>query len=129
MFRFKQFLISVYVCIVSFAHAQHPIQISQSSINFGVGYENTPSYTDVTFINNWSNPVTFDSVYFFKFLNYNHFYTSDTVFTIQPGASKTVTIYFKPLHNMGINSEIVFRNNSGYGPIVIDVKGQGRYAK
>jgi endonuclease I len=129
MFRFKQFLISVCVCIVSFAHAQHPIQISQSSINFGVGYENTPSYTDVTFINNWSNPVTFDSVYFYKFLNYNHFYTSDSVFTIQPGASKTVTIYFKPLHNMGINSEIVFRNNSGFGPIVIDVKGQGRYAK
>lgn len=108
--------------------AQHPITLSQNSIDFGLVIDNSPASQVITFSNSSNQNITVDSILFFRNWNRNSFRVSDSVFTIPANGSKQITVFFEPKHNMFHNSELIFLNNSKSGPIRLDVRGQGRYA-
>lgn len=64
------------------------------------------------------------------FAIYDHkpFWTPDSIFVLGSGAQRAVKVYFKPLHNILNNSELIIQNNSGLGALRVDLLGQGVYA-
>lgn len=108
--------------------AQHPLTLSQSSIDFGLVIDNSPANQVLTFTNASNQDITVDSVLFFRNWNKNSFRVSDSSFVVPANGSKQITVYFEPKHNMFHNSELIFMNSSHHGPIRLDVRGQGRFA-
>ncbi len=67
-------------------------------------------------------------VHNFNFYGKKNFWTNDSVFTLNSRDSINLKVYFKPVHNLYHNSELVIRANNGKGQVSINVKGQGSYA-
>jgi hypothetical protein len=55
------------------------------------------------------------------------FYVDDSTIQIKANSSETVTVHFKPVHNIKYNSELVIITNSKTGSFSIDLKGEGKY--
>ncbi len=126
MKKLSSLFVAFLLCTALFA--QHPLTLSQSSIDFGLVIDNSPANQVITFNNSSNQDIRVDSVIFFRNWNRNSFRVSDSSFIVPANGTKQVTIYFEPKHNMYLNSELVFMNNGHHGPVRLDVKGQGRFA-
>lgn len=55
------------------------------------------------------------------------FYVDDSTITLTANSNQTITVHFKPVHNVKYNSELVVVSESKTGSIAIDLKGDGQY--
>ncbi len=55
------------------------------------------------------------------------FYVDDSTITVKGNSSETITVHFKPVHNIKYNTELVVISNSKTGSISVDLKGDGEY--
>lgn len=106
---------------------QHPLQISAQQLQFGTNTELQADSLLLTITNNSSQAIQI-SPRVFTLLGSPAFGVSDTMFTVTGGASFNLKVYFKPSHNILNNSELLLINNSGFGHIGIDLRGQGSYS-
>jgi hypothetical protein len=107
---------------------QAPIGVLTPQLAFGSVYETSSDSLPLILVNYSNQVIDITKVKFYPSYNSYPFSTSDTNFSINPSAAKTIYIKFKPIHNIYHNSEIVIENSSNYGNISVDVKGQGLYS-
>lgn len=65
----------------------------------------------------------------FEVYQHRPFWTPDSVFTLAGAAQRTIKVYFKPLHNILNNSELIVQHNGNGGSLRVDLRGQGRYSR
>jgi hypothetical protein len=65
----------------------------------------------------------------FEVYQHRPFWTPDSVFTLAGAAQRTVKVYFKPLHNILNNSELIVQHNGNGGSLRVDLRGQGTYSR
>jgi hypothetical protein len=61
-------------------------------------------------------------------IHHPDFYLNDTAFVLSPSAKKTLTVTFKPKHNITYNTELIVSSNSRYGSLRVDIQGDGAYS-
>ncbi|MDX1909402.1 MAG: endonuclease [Bacteroidia bacterium] len=112
------------ICAQAQPLVPHPAQLQ-----FGVAYENAPASLPLTLVNPHDYPVSVSGVQTFGTYGKTAFRVSDSVFTILPLDSVTLTVTFQPRHNIYHNSELVFLTGNPLGSLRVDVQGQGRYSQ
>ncbi len=77
-------------------------------------------------ITNTSNvPVNVTNIKFYAIYNDFPFSASENSFSLSANGSRTIQIYFEPVHNIINNSELVIQHNANSGFEAVDVYGQG----
>lgn len=100
-----------------------------SQLNFGTTNELSSSMRSVILTNNMSRSVEVTDVRFYNTYGAAAFSVSSSSFTIAPGASATLDVWFSPRHNISHNSEMVIFNDGLRGSVRVDLIGQGTYSK
>lgn len=107
--------------------AQQPLQLSTNQLQFNTINELQLDSQSVTITNQSSQTVQL-KVKFFTLWGDPCFWVNDSVFSLGANASRVLRVYFKPVHNILNNSELLLVNNGGYGNLSIDLQGQGTYS-
>ena len=109
--------------------AQSPIQISQTSLDFGNVFENAPDSLPLIFTNNGNETVNISEIRFYKTYKDYPFSIGDSVFSIDPDSSKTIFVKFAPVHNILHHSTMLIFSDAERGVINVPILGQGKYSK
>ena len=56
------------------------------------------------------------------------FYVDDSIVTVKANSRETVTVHFKPAHNITYNSEMVVITDTKSGSLSVDLRGIGAYS-
>lgn len=108
-------------------NGQQILQLSSNQLQFNTINELQLDSQSVTITNQSSNTIQL-KVKFFTVWGDPCFWVNDSVFTLGANASRVLRVYFKPIHNILNNSELLLINNGGYGNLSIDLQGQGTYS-
>jgi hypothetical protein len=100
----------------------------KASINFGSTFENSFVKDSVTFTNNTSARIDIDSIIINSYYGSKPFYTTVQSFFVLPNATWKVYVYFKPVHNIYHNGEMIISCRQT-GAIRIGLSGIGNYSK
>lgn len=107
--------------------AQGLVTVSSLQLQFPATSEQGLDSLSLTVTNTLSFPVDC-RVLTFAVYDHKPFWTPDSIFVLGSGAQRVVKVYFKPLHNILNNSELIIQTNSGLGALRVDLLGQGVYA-
>lgn len=113
--------------VASSSGSSQALRLSRDSIVFATTTETGLDSATVKVFNDGSSALSC-RVHNFNFYGKKNFWTNDSVFTLNGRDSITLKIYFKPVHNLLHNSELVIRSNNGKGQVAINVRGQGSYS-
>lgn len=123
----KKLILSALLGLAYTAQAQ-TISVNLSNVQYGNVNELAPDSVTLTLSNPWNYDVHVTGVHHYALYNKFPFTVSDSIFTIPANGTKDVKVYANIRHNIAHNSEIVFLNDGGRGPIIVDVKAQGEYS-
>ncbi len=119
----------IIILSLSYISKSQGLNTSLKVLNFGTVYETETDSINITIYNIHTNDITVNNISTFNIYGNKPFYIKDNNFTINAGDSLITTIYFKPIHNIFHNSEIIFHVNEGLGDLKIDLQAQGCYTK
>jgi endonuclease I len=108
-------------------NGQQILQLSSNQLQFNAINELQLDSQQVS-LTNQSNGTIQLKVKFFTLLGDPCFWVNDSIFSLGANASRVLWVYFKPVHNVLNNSELLLVNNGGFGNLSIDVQGQGSYS-
>jgi hypothetical protein len=118
----------VAVLLALSAYAQPLLQANTQQITFGTINETQTDSAQLTFTNPTATDIFIDEFKFFNDIyNSQPFATSTPTLNVPAGSTATVWVRFKPTQNVAHSTRLIANNNSGRGPIKIDLLGQGRY--
>jgi hypothetical protein len=104
------------------------LTVSNSQLNFGNVYENSPDSLQLTISNNTGHNITVTNIRFYNIYGAPAFSTPYTYFTVNDNSSVNIQVKFSPRHNIFHNSEMVIENNGLRGAVTVDLSGQGKYS-
>lgn len=110
------------------ASAQSLVSVD-GDLNFPTTNELQASNQTLRLYNPNSYPIQIVGVDRFGIYDNKVFTVSDSVFTVQPTDTFSLTVSFLPEHNILHHQALVFISNSGFGHAVVGVDGQGTYSK
>lgn len=105
------------------------ISFNKSSILFNATNEISKDSSSITIKNIGTEPISIDTLIFFKTLKSNAFTTKFSSTSLNANDSVEIKIYFAPKHNIFHNSEVLIVTNPSAYSVSIDLKGQGKYSK
>ncbi len=108
-------------------NGQQILQLSSNQLQFNTINELQLDSQSVT-ITNLSSQTVQIKVKFFTLWGSPCFWVNDSLFSLGANASRVLRVYFKPVHNILNNSELLLINNGGHGNLSIDLQGQGSYS-
>ena len=117
----------VVLCTVSSFAQTNPLQVSSKRIDFGNVDEVNKDSIQISIKN--TGTVAYQLGAWSQMRIYNHFpfAVSDSNFVLAPNDSIQLWVSCLPVHNIKHNSELFIVNNSGHGPVRIDLAAQGTY--
>jgi hypothetical protein len=125
----KQIFVFTVLTIMSLRLFGQALSVNNSQLNFGIVDELNPVSRSLTITNLLNRTVTVSGIGFYDTYESPAFSTPFTYFTIAPGDSVSIDVWFSPRHNIYHNSEMVIYNDGLRGSLSIDLQGQGTYSK
>ena len=99
------------------------------NIDFGNVNENQLDSSSYTVTNNQEEPIEYRVIFPYRFYNSAPFFSKDTLFTLQPGTTKTIRFYCRIQHNTLQNGEWILTTNHKSGDATADMRVQGKYTR
>ena len=99
------------------------------NLNFGTRNEKQLDSLSFSITNNQLVPVQYHLLLPYRFYKSAPFWSSDTVFSLEPGQLKTIKVYCRIVHNTLNNGEWVLQTNHWSGDHRADIRCQGTYTK
>lgn len=116
-----------FLCIGLLAKAQN-IEVVSNVLNFQNTNELVPSAAKVEVYNPGIYPITVEDVDLFSLYNRVPFTTTDTAFVLMPQDTQEVVVNFAPNQNVTHAQAMVFKTNSGFGHVAVELKGLGTFS-
>ena len=110
-----------FLCIGLLAKAQN-IEVVSNVLNFQNTNELVPSTAKVEVYNPGIYPITVEDVDLFSLYNRVPFTTTDTAFVLMPQDTQEVVVNFAPNQNVTHALAMVFKTNSGFGHVAVELK-------
>ena len=122
-------LLSVFTAILlPIISLTQPLQLSHTKLDFGEVNELQTDSLMISLSNPFPFPVQVTEIRFYARYKKPAFFTNDQSFSIAPGDTHMLWVYFAPEHNVFHNSEMLILTDSHRGSLAIDLKGQGIYS-
>ncbi|MCB9261648.1 MAG: endonuclease [Flavobacteriales bacterium] len=118
---------TLFLSLIGFyAFAFGQISVSTTSLVFDETFTKDSTEKTVLITNHFSVYVDLEvGIY------QSDFSVNESTFSLAPNNSKTITVKFKPRHNINYNTELVIYETSKvqvFGGLAVDVRGTGKYA-
>lgn len=105
------------------------ISSDKAFLNFGEGLETEVDSLSLTLTNSIDTTLTVQELRFYTYLESQDFWSNESSFSLNVGASKTIWVYFQPTQNVSYNSELLVVTDGNRGDLSINLRGVGKYSK
>jgi deoxyribonuclease-1 len=123
-----QRLIFLFLCLLPAFLMAQSLTADKAVLNFGDAYENQADSLALTLSNAQDHTVKVVEIRFYELYDSQDFWVKEDTFSLAPGGSRTLWVYFQPQHNITYNSEMLILNDGKRGAQSINLRGIGKYS-
>jgi len=120
--------LSISILLVTSLSAQSLVSVD-GDLNFPATNELQASTQTLRLYNPNSYPISVEAVDRFEIYGNKVFSLSDSIFTVMPSDTFSLTVSFLPEHNIQHEQVLVFRSTNGFGHTAVGLSAQGTYSK
>ncbi|MFK7925718.1 MAG: endonuclease [Bacteroidia bacterium] len=114
-------------CLIFSVSAQTLIP-SPTVLNFGDNFETQTDSLTLNLDNPLPYPVNVTEIHFYNTYTAKDFWVNNSSFSVPANGQTTITVYFRPRHNINYNSEMLLITDSRRGALSINLRGVGKYS-